>query len=104
MFSKETYPFRLPELPYAYHALEPFIDQRTMYFHHDKHLKTYIDNLNKALEAYPEYQTRTLEETADPPSRTAGRTAHTCPEQWRRRIQPRNVLSPDGSRRSAIFH
>lgn len=62
MFAKETYPFRLPELPYAYHALEPFIDQRTMYFHHDKHLKTYIDNLNKALEAYPEYQTRTLEE------------------------------------------
>lgn len=62
MFSKETYPFRLPELPYAYHALEPFIDQRTMYFHHDKHLKTYIDNLNKALEAYPEYQTWTLEE------------------------------------------
>ena len=33
-----------------------------MYFHHDKHLKTYIDNLNKALEAYPEYQTWTLEE------------------------------------------
>ena len=62
MISKETYPFRLPELPYAYHALEPFIDQRTMYFHHDKHLKTYIDNLNKALEAYPEYQTWTLEE------------------------------------------
>ena len=62
MFSKETYPFRLPELPYACHALEPFIDQITMYFHHDKHLKTYIDNLNKALEAYPEYQTRTLEE------------------------------------------
>lgn len=62
MFSKETYPFRLPELPYAYHALEPFIDQRTMYFHHDKHLKTYIDNLNKALEAYPKYQTWTLEE------------------------------------------
>ena len=62
MFSKETYPFRLPELPYAYHVLEPFIDQRTMYFHHDKHLKTYIDNLNKALEAYPEYQTWTLEE------------------------------------------
>lgn len=62
MFSKETYPFRLHELPYAYHALEPFIDQRTMYFHHDKHLKTYIDNLNKALESYPEYQTWTLEE------------------------------------------
>lgn len=62
MFSKETYPFRLPELPYTYHALEPFIDQRTMYFHHDKHLKTYIDNLNKALEAYLEYQTWTLEE------------------------------------------
>lgn len=62
MFSKETYPFRLHELHYAYHALEPFIDQRTMYFHHDKHLKTYIDNLNKALESYPEYQTWTLEE------------------------------------------
>jgi len=51
----DHYPFELPPLPYAYDALEPYIDKETMYYHHDKHFKTYIDNLNKALAPYPEY-------------------------------------------------
>lgn len=42
--------FKLPELPYAYDALEPVIDQATMEFHHDKHHQTYVTNLNKAIE------------------------------------------------------
>ena len=41
-------PFTLPKLPYAFDALEPHIDARTMEIHHDRHHKAYVDNLNKA--------------------------------------------------------
>lgn len=40
----------LPSLPYAYNALEPYIDEQTMTIHHTKHHQAYIDNLNKAIE------------------------------------------------------
>lgn len=56
------YKFENEPLPYAYDALEPFIDEKTMRLHHDKHLQTYIDNLNKTIEDYPEFQNMTLEE------------------------------------------
>lgn len=42
--------FELPNLPYAFDALEPHIDARTMEIHHDRHHKGYTDNLNKAIE------------------------------------------------------
>ena len=48
-------PFTLPDLPYAFDALEPHIDAKTMQIHHDKHHKTYVDNLNAALEKHPEF-------------------------------------------------
>jgi Fe-Mn family superoxide dismutase len=43
-------PFTLPPLPYAFDALEPHIDTRTMEIHHDKHHAAYVNNANKALE------------------------------------------------------
>jgi len=46
--------FTLPDLPYAYEALEPFVDKETMLVHHTKHHQTYTDKLNAALEKHPE--------------------------------------------------
>lgn len=54
------YPFINLPLPYGYDALEPFIDEKTMYLHHDRHLQTYIDNLNAALREHPNLQDLSL--------------------------------------------
>ena len=59
---QEYYKFINEPLPYSYKAMEPFIDIQTMYLHHDKHLQTYVDNLNRALRDYPFLQTFTLEQ------------------------------------------
>lgn len=56
------YPFFNLPLLYAYNALEPFIDEKTMYLHHDKHLQTYIDNLNAILKDQPKLQKLSLEQ------------------------------------------
>lgn len=56
----EHYKFINNPLPYAYNALEPYIDEKTMRIHHDKHLQTYIDNLNNTLSEYPQFQNWTL--------------------------------------------
>lgn len=56
----EHYPFVNPPLPYAYDALVPFIDEKTMKLHHDNHLQTYVDNLNHTLKDYPKYQNMSL--------------------------------------------
>jgi Fe-Mn family superoxide dismutase len=52
----------LPPLPYAYDALEPYIDAKTMEIHHDKHHGAYVANLNKAIEGHPELQELAVEE------------------------------------------
>ena len=49
--------YTLSPLPYAFDALEPYLDARTLEIHHDKHHATYLNNLNKALEACPDLQT-----------------------------------------------
>lgn len=46
--------YTLPNLPYPYDGLEPYIDAKTLEIHHSKHHQTYVNNLNKALEKYPE--------------------------------------------------
>lgn len=48
--------FKLPDLGYAYDALEPYIDAQTMQIHHDKHHAAYVDKLNTALEGHADLQ------------------------------------------------
>jgi len=55
-----SYPYTLPNLPYSFDALEPYIDERTMHFHHDKHQQGYVNKLNDALAKWPEGQSRDL--------------------------------------------
>jgi len=54
--------YELPKLPYAYDALEPWIDTRTMEIHHTKHHQTYVTKLNEALAKHPELDSKSLEE------------------------------------------
>ncbi|MDP2703910.1 MAG: superoxide dismutase [bacterium] len=54
--------YTLPQLPYSYDALLPYIDARTMEIHHSKHHQAYVDKLNAALEKYPDLQEKPMEE------------------------------------------
>lgn len=54
--------YKLPELPYAYDALEPHIDKETMNIHHTKHHNTYITNLNNAIEGHADLADKSIEE------------------------------------------
>jgi Fe-Mn family superoxide dismutase len=54
--------YELPKLPYAYDALEPYIDAKTMELHYSKHHQTYVDKLNEALDKHPEIADKPLEE------------------------------------------
>jgi Fe-Mn family superoxide dismutase len=55
-------PFKLPDLPYSYDALEPYIDAQTMRIHHTGHHAAYVAKLNEAVNKYPELKTKTVEE------------------------------------------
>ncbi|MFI5284062.1 MAG: superoxide dismutase [Candidatus Dormibacterales bacterium] len=55
-------PFELPPLPYAFDALEPHIDAKTMEIHHDKHHAAYVNNANAALEKYPDLGKKSVED------------------------------------------
>lgn len=54
--------FTLPALPYAYDALEPAFDARTMEIHHTKHHQTYVNNLNAALEGHTDLAAKSIED------------------------------------------
>lgn len=69
---------QLPPLPYAYDALEPYIDTQTMQIHHTKHHQAYVDNLNKAL---------TGSEVASWPLEQLIRNLHQVPEAIRTQVR-----------------
>jgi len=60
--------FTLPSLPYAFDALEPYIDTLTMQIHHGKHHAAYVNNLNAALEKHPELSGKSLDELVSNPN------------------------------------
>ncbi|MCH7641344.1 superoxide dismutase [Patescibacteria group bacterium] len=53
--------YKLPDLPYKYDALEPYIDELTIRIHHDKHHQGYVDNLNRALSGHKELLDKPVE-------------------------------------------
>ncbi len=93
------YPFKLPDLPYAYDALEPNIDARTMEIHHDKHHAGYTNKLNGALEGHSDWQDRSAPDIL--------RNINSVPEDIRTAVRNNGggyvnhdlfwkVMSPDG--------
>jgi Fe-Mn family superoxide dismutase len=70
--------FELPDLPYSYDALEPYIDEQTMRLHHTKHHQAYIDKANKALEG---------SDWADKPVEEILKSLDTLPEDIRSNVR-----------------
>ena len=67
--ARQTYPFELPDLPYAYEALEPHIDAATLRVHHQGHHATYVKKLNEALSGDTSLQTLTLAQLLRDPAK-----------------------------------
>jgi Fe-Mn family superoxide dismutase len=72
-------PFKLPPLPYAFDALEPHIDARTMEIHHDRHHAAYVTNLNKAVADQPSLVAKSIEDLV--------RGLHSVPEAIRTAVR-----------------
>ena len=96
--SQQTYPFTLADLPYAYDALEPHIDQKTLQVHHRGHHGTYVKKLNEALAKHPDLHKLTLAELLRDLEQDSRGNPHRREEQRRRASQPRLLLERDGAR------
>ncbi len=83
--------FTLPDLPYAYDALEPHIDAKTMEIHHSKHHQAYVTNANNAL-AGTQWENSSVEEVLKSLSSLPGRQAGPRAQQRGRPRQPLAVL------------
>ena len=88
-------PYQLPPLPYAFNALEPHIDARTMEIHHDKHHEAYVTNLNKAIEG-TDLGNQPIEVADRHDRQGAGEHPHGGAQQRRRPCQPLAVLDDHG--------
>jgi Fe-Mn family superoxide dismutase len=103
--------FSLPDLPYAFNALEPHIDAKTMEIHHGKHHATYVSKLNAALEKAPSFQGRAIEdilkslESVPADVRTAVRNhggGHMNHSMFWKMLSPKGGGKPSGALASAI--
>ena len=83
-----TTPYTVPPLPYAYDALEPYIDAQTMHFHHDKHHAAYVKNLNAALADHPDLAKLPVDELVKHLDRVLRNDPHRRAQQWRRTCEP----------------
>src|ERR1041385_8515340 len=99
-------PFTLPNLPYAFDALEPSIDKTTMEIHHDKHHGAYVTNLNKAVEG-TEWASKSIEDIlanisklpAAARNNGGGHWNHSSFWQW---MKPKGGGMPSGELANAI--
>lgn len=103
--SHSTSMYTLPELPYAYTALEPYIDEMTMHVHHDKHHAAYVKNLNDALVGLDRLGNLTIEQLLQ--------DLTTVPEEVRTKVKNNggghanhtlfwSVMAPNGSPGQAL--
>jgi Fe-Mn family superoxide dismutase len=83
--------FQLPELPYSKNALEPHISSETLEYHHGKHHKAYVDNLNKLI-AGTEFESRSLEDIV---KKSSGTIFNNAGQHWNHSFYW-NCMSPDG--------
>ena len=90
--------YQLPTLPYAFDALEPYIDTTTMQIHHGKHHAAYVANLNKAIDGTP-FESVAARRTAGQAGHRAGEHPHRGPQQRRRAHQPQPLLDDPGAER-----
>ncbi len=105
--------FELPPLPYAYEALDAYIDTQTMHLHHDAHHAAYVKNLNAALEKHSDWQTRGIEEilrninSVPEAVRTAVRNnggGHANHSMFWRIMKPNGGGAPTGKIAEALGH
>jgi len=96
--------FNLPKLDYAYDALEPIIDAKTMEIHHTKHHQAYIDNLNKAIEG-TDLEGKSIEEickAADTPALRNNGGGHYNHSLFWEILTPNGAKEPVGNVKKAI--
>ena len=91
--------FELPDLPYAYDALAPYMSAETLEFHHDKHHQAYVTALNGFVEKNADLQGKTLEEIVTATYGDADREGifNQAGQHWNH-IHFWNALSPEGGR------
>ena len=109
--ARQTYPFALPDLPYAYDALEPHIDQKTLQIHHRGHHAAYVKKLNEAVAKHADLHRFTLAELLRDAERIPGdiRTAvinngggHLNHDIFWNSMTPRAEKQPSGSLADAL--
>ncbi|MGI9499370.1 MAG: hypothetical protein ACR2P3_05000, partial [Geminicoccaceae bacterium] len=88
---KPTMAFELPDLPYSYDALEPYMSSTTLHLHHDKHHQTYVTNLNN-LVPDTEFEGKSLEEII---AASSGGVFNNAAQIWNHTFYW-NSLSPNG--------